>query len=114
MMRPVLLRPPLARFPSVSALTGSPFHSSLRSTMTSCRCEGVVGLKLLSAIGSDPRRHVDRRALGERDDRLLCIGALAKAAAEALHLALGADRIDRGDLDLEEPFDRRLHLALRR
>ena len=32
-MRPVLLRPPLPRSPSVKDLTGFPFHSSLRSTI---------------------------------------------------------------------------------
>ena len=49
-VRPVLLRPPLPRSPSVKALTGLPFHSSLRSTMTSCRRDGVVGLKVFNAI----------------------------------------------------------------
>jgi hypothetical protein len=53
-MRPVLLRPPLWRSPSVSALTGAPFHSSLRSTMTSWRCEGVVGLNVFQAIDQIP------------------------------------------------------------
>src|SRR5579883_152594 len=110
--RPVLLRPPFSRLPSVSALTGLPFHSSLRSTMTSWRWPGVVGLKLLSAIGSDSRRHVDLRALGQGDDRFLVVGALARRAAEALGLALDADRVDGLDLDIEEALDRRLELAL--
>jgi hypothetical protein len=35
---------PALFLPSVSALTGLPFHSSLRSTVTSWRCDGVVGL----------------------------------------------------------------------
>src|SRR5579863_2001895 len=100
-MRPVLLRPPFSRRPSVSALTGLPFHNSLRSTMTSCRCDGVVGLKLLSAIGSDPRRHVDPRALLERDDRLLVVRPPADAAAEALGLALHPQRVDGRHRDLE-------------
>src|SRR5690349_13603040 len=113
-MRPVLLRPPLLRRPSVSALTGSPFQSSPRSTITSWRCEGVVGLKVFNAIGSDTRRHVDLLALGEGDDRLLVIGALADAAAETLHLALDPQRVDRGDLDVEQALDRRLDLALGR
>src|SRR5229473_1600718 len=111
-MRPRLLRPPFSRLPWVSALTGRPFHSSLRSTMTSWRCPGVVGLKLLSAIASDSRGHVDLRALGEGDDRFLVVRAAAGRAAEALHLALDADGVDRGDLDLEQPLDRGLDLAL--
>src|ERR1700732_2106237 len=85
-MRPRLLRPPFSRLPWVSALIGRPFHSSLRSTMTSWRCPGVVGLKLLSAIASDSRGHVDLRALGEGDDRFLVVGAPAGRAAEALQL----------------------------
>ena len=31
------LRPPVPRRPSVNALTGLPFHSPERSSMTSCR-----------------------------------------------------------------------------
>src|SRR5579862_4872383 len=98
-MRPVLLRPPWLRRPSVSAFTGSPFHSSLRSTMTSCRCEGVVGLNVLSAMASDSRRHVDGRAFGQGDHRLFGVAALAGTAAEAFGLAQAADRVDRVHLD---------------
>src|SRR5271156_3418853 len=53
-MRPVLLRPPLPRSPSVKDLTGFPFHSSLRSTITSWRRDGVVGLNVFSAMPSAP------------------------------------------------------------
>src|SRR5579862_1593435 len=74
-VRPVLLRPPFWRKPSVSALTGLPFHNSPRSTMTRWRCEGVVGLKVLSAISSDPRGDVDARAFGQGHDRLFVIRA---------------------------------------
>src|SRR5580700_3205788 len=101
-MRPELLRPPFSLRPSVSDLTGLPFHNSLRSTVTRWRCEGVVGLYVLSAIASDPRGHVDARAFGQRDDRLLEVGAAAGATAHALQLALDADRVDRIDLDREE------------
>src|SRR5205085_12332425 len=101
-MRPVLLRPPFCRRPSVNALTGLPFHSSLRSTMTRWRCDGVVGLKVLSAIFKSRRsyasRHVDARAFGQRDDRLLVVGAAPGAAAKPLGLAFDADRVDRIDL----------------
>src|SRR5579864_1782514 len=111
-MWPWLLRPPCSRLPSVSFFTGGPFQSSLRSMMMSWRCPGVVGLKLLSAIASDPRRHVDLRSLGEGDDRLLDVGALPQRTAEALDLALDAQRVDRGHLDLEQALDRRFHLEL--
>src|ERR1700680_1786189 len=111
-MRPLLLRPPFSRLPSVSALTGGPFQSSLRSMMTSWRWPGVVGLKVLSAIALDPRRHVDLRALGEGDDRFLVVGALADEAAEALDLALDPERVHRGDLDVEQAFHSGLHRAL--
>src|SRR5271167_1737948 len=111
-IRPVLLRPPLPRRPSVNALTGLPFHSSLRSTMTSCRREGVVGLNVFNAIASDPRRHVDPLTLGEGHDRLLEVRTPSDAAAKTLQLALDPDRIDRSHLDVEQPLDRGLDLTL--
>ena len=49
-MRPVLLRPPDLVRPSVSALTGLPLYSSERSTSTSWRRPGEVGLYVFSAI----------------------------------------------------------------
>src|SRR5262249_15807895 len=113
-MRPELLRPPFSRSPSVSALTGFPFHNSLRSTVTRWRCDGVVGLYVRSAIASDPRGHVDARAFGQRDDRLFEIGAAPGPAAPPLQLALHPDRVDRIDLDREQAFDRGLDLAFGR
>src|SRR5207302_5272863 len=113
-MRPVLLRPPFCRKPSVKPLTGLPFHSSLRSTMTRWRCDGVVGLKVLSAIALNPSRHVDARAFGQRNDRFLVIGTAPGLIAKPLGLALDPDRVDRLDLDLEQPLDRGLDLALGR
>jgi hypothetical protein len=41
---PLLLRPPVLRLPSVSALTGLPFHSDDLSTSTRPRRAGLVGL----------------------------------------------------------------------
>src|SRR5215470_10640008 len=105
-MRPVLLRPPLAALPSVSFLTGRPFHSSERSISTTWRRPGVIGRKDLSAIAifpvrSDRRRDVDGLALGQRHDRLLPVRALAQPALEALFLAADVDRVDGLDLDVE-------------
>src|SRR6516225_1772367 len=111
-IRPVLLRPPLPRRPTVNALTGLPFHSPLRSTIMSCRCDGVVGLKVFNAIASDSRRDVDALTFAERDDCVLIIGALPDQTVKTLKLALDPDRVDRGYLDLEQPFDRRLDLTL--
>src|SRR6266478_2533055 len=113
-MRPVLLRPPFCRKPSVKPLTGLPFHSSLRSTMTRWRCDGVVGLNVLSAIALNPGGHVDARAFGQRNDRFLVIGTAAGLVAEPLGLALDAYPVDRLDLDVEQPLDGGLDLALGR
>ena len=74
--------------------------------MTSWRCDGVVGLKVFSAIGQfQPYIPVVTSillALGQRHDRLLVVGAPARPAPEALDLALDADRVDRRHLDLEQ------------
>ena len=51
-MRPWLLRPPVPFLPSVSALTGLPFHSSERLISTVPRRLAVTGLNCLSAIVS--------------------------------------------------------------
>src|SRR5215472_34869 len=109
---PVLLRPPLPRRPSVSALSGLPFHSPLRSTMTSCRRDGVVGLKVFNAIASDPRCYVDSLTLAQRDDRFLTVGTLPDTTAKTLQLPADADRVDRGHLDIEQSFDSRPDLTL--
>src|SRR5207248_690652 len=81
---------------------GLPFHNSLRSTVTSCRRDGVVGLKVFSAIASDPCRHVDPLALAERDDRLFVVRTPADATAKTFELAPHPDRIDRLYLDAEQ------------
>src|SRR5580692_9325596 len=74
---PRLLRPPVSRLPSVSAFTGPPDHSSLRSTSTNWRRPGLVGLYVFNAIALDSRGHVDLRPFGQSHDRLFVIGALA-------------------------------------
>src|SRR5258707_13814450 len=111
-MWPWLLRPPDLRRPSVSALTGSPLCMSERSTMTSWRWLGVVGLNVLSAIASDSRRHVDGVALGQGHHRPLEIRALPDMALEPLGLAHHAQRVDRGHLDVDHAFDGGLDLRL--
>src|SRR5918993_4862235 len=99
---PLLLRPPVLRLPSVSALTGLPFHSDDLSTRMRPRRAGLVGLYCFSAIGSDPARDVDRLAVGQRDDRLLGVRALVGLALPLLGLALGDDRVDVGDGHAEQ------------
>src|SRR5687767_14074822 len=111
---PLLLRPPVLRLPSVSALTGLPFHSDDLSTRMRPRRAGLVGLYALSAISLDPARDVDRIALGEGNDRLLRIRPLVGLALPALGLALGDDGVDAQHLDVEQRLDRRLDLGLRR
>src|SRR5690606_11867418 len=98
--------------PSVSFLTGLPFQSAERSTVTSWRWPGVLGLYCFSAMASDPCGHVDRVTLFQGHHCLLVVAADAQTAAEALQLALLAQRVDRLDLDLEEGLDRRLDLRL--
>src|SRR3546814_4282077 len=67
---------------------------------------------LFRSHGLDPRRHVDLLAFGQSDDRLLLIGPSTHDAAEPLGLALDAQGVDRGHLDLEHLFDRLLDLRL--
>src|ERR1700757_274311 len=104
-MRPVLLRPPLPRTPSVKDLTGFPFHSSRRSTITSCRREGVVGLNVFSAIASDSRRYVDPLTLTKGHDGFLIIRAPAWAPTHTLQLAHDADRVHGGNIDAKQALD---------
>src|SRR6185503_307339 len=115
-MWPWLLRPPASLLPLVSALTGLPFHRPVRSTITSCRSDGVIGLYVLRAIPLSPvlqaRGHVDLVTLDQRDDRLLPVTAHAGPALEELGLALHGDRVHRLDLDLEQAFDGLLDLGL--
>src|SRR5579871_3615577 len=117
-MWPWLLRPPGSTLPLVSALTGLPFQRPVRSTMTSCRSDGVIGLKLFRAIFLSPvsqaRGHVDLVTFDQGDDRLLPVAANARAALEELLLALDVHRVDGLHLDLEQAFDGLLDLGLRR
>src|SRR3546814_5042552 len=75
--------------------------SSELSISTRLRRPGVVGLKFLSAIALDPRGHVDAVTFVESHESLLHVGALADLAAEALRLALVAQRVDGLHLHLE-------------
>src|SRR5690606_3166982 len=117
---PLLLRPPVLRLPSVSALTGLPFHSADLSTRFRPRCAGLVGLLCLSAISlpsrarSDARGDVDRLAFGQADDRLLHVAARVGLALPALGLALGDQRVDAEHLDVEQRLDGRLDRRLGR
>src|SRR4051812_1220776 len=113
---PLLLRPPVLRLPSVSALTGLPFHSADLSTRIRPRCDDVTGLYDLSAIvfASDRRGDVDGLALGQRHDRLLEVRAGVGTALPALGLALLGDGVDARHADAEQGLDRRLDLRLGR
>src|SRR3569832_1134043 len=111
---PMLLRPPDLVRPTVSDLTGLLLYWFLRSIRIRPRRAGLVGLKFLSAIASDPRRNVDRLAFGQRHDRLLGIRALVGFALPARGLALGDHRVDAGHGDVEQRLHRRLDLRLGR
>src|SRR5687767_14529619 len=93
---PLLLRPPVLRLPSVSALTGLPFQSDDLSTRIRPRREGLVGLCVLSAIvpASDTGRDVDRvLPVSQSHDRLLYIGTLIRTTLPALAFAFLVKRI---------------------
>src|SRR3990170_5179562 len=111
---PWLLRPPVLRLPSVSALTGLPFHSDDLSTRMSPRRAGEVGLYCLSAIVLDPARNIDGLALGEGDDGLFDVRTRVGLALPALRLALRDHGVHADDADIEQGFDRRLDLRLGR
>ena len=57
-MRPLLLRPPAEVRPSVSVFSGRPFQSSLLSTNTNWRCDGVVGLNLPAGCATARRLRI--------------------------------------------------------
>src|SRR5256885_14578750 len=115
---PLLLRPPVLRLPSTSAFSGFPFQSADLSTRIRPRCDEVVGLYCLSAMAfrsvssGDAGGDVDRLAVGDGDDRLLDVRARIGPALPALGLALGVQRVDAGDADVEQGLDRRLDLRL--
>src|ERR1700751_2121487 len=68
-IRPPPPRPPDLVRPSTRRLTGRPLYSSDLSTSTRALRPGEVVLKVFKAIGSEPRRDVDRLAIGQRHDR---------------------------------------------
>src|SRR5687768_11244255 len=111
---PLLLRPPVLRLPSVSAFTGLPFQSADLSTRIRPRCDGLVGLYVLSAIlaASDTGGDVDGLAFGQRHDRLLHVGTRVGAALPALGLTLLGERVHAGYADAEQCFHGSLDLRL--
>src|SRR6516225_4797229 len=104
-MRPWLLRPPVPILPSVSALTGLPFHSSERLISTVPRRLAVTGLNCLSAILRETRGEIDRLAIRQLDKRLLDVRADAGPPAEAFALALLHQRVHRQDGHAEQALD---------
>src|ERR1700722_6588887 len=104
-MRPPPPRPPDLFSPSTRLFSGRPLWSSERSTSTSPRRDGEVGLKCFRAISGEPRRDVDGLPLLQGHDPLLAVRAPAGAAAEALGLTLLNQGVDLGYLDLEQFFN---------
>src|SRR3954452_19024108 len=121
-IRPWLLRPPFLGSGRVSDFSGVVRVISTKSATDEPRRPGVVGLYLRIAMclqSSNPRRSGDRASedvdavtLGEADDRALRVLALAQAVAGAPRLAGAVERVDRGDLDVEDLLDRDLDLGL--
>ena len=115
-MRPWLLRPPVPVLPSVSALTGLPFHSSERLIRTVPRRLAVTGLKCLSAILRGPYaspvvKSIDWPA-ASLTNAFFTSERLPGPSLEALGLALLHQRVHRQHRDAEQALDRRLDLAL--
>src|SRR5215475_4379871 len=94
-IRPWLLRPPVPILPSVSVLTGLPFHSSERLISTVPRRLAVTGLNCLSAILCEARGEIDRLARRQLHERLLHVGSAARSSAKPLRLALLHQRVHR-------------------
>src|SRR6476620_1139083 len=127
-MRPALLRPPLLESGRTSDFSGVDRVISTKSATLEPRRPGVVGLYLRIPIVCDPQfpnrldqsltRSGDRtpedvdRAFLQGDDGALGVLALADAEAGATGLALAVQRVDRVDLDAEDPLDRDLDLGL--
>src|SRR3546814_326405 len=76
------------------------------------RRRGGVGVKAVSASALEPRGKVDAVTFVESNESLLEGGALADLAAEALRLALVAQRVDGLHLHLEDLLHCRLDLRL--
>src|SRR3954451_18555005 len=119
-MRPALLRPPLLVSGRTSDFSGVDRVISTKSATDEPRRPGVVGLylrlPLVSSSSILPRRRVrapsgDRPpedvdgAVLERHDRALGVLAPAGPDPGAAALALAVDRVDRGDLDVEDLLD---------
>src|SRR4051795_3734782 len=116
---PVLFRPPVLGLGTSSDFSGVDRVSSTKSPPDPPRRPGVVGLYLRIPIsvpylssacrgGED----VDPVAVGHRDDRALGVGTLADARPRPALLARPVQRVDRGDLDLEDGLDGDLDLGL--
>src|SRR5689334_15339400 len=112
---PELLRPPRPCSGRTSDFSGVSRVTSAKSATEAPRRPGVVGLYLrigMSAPSADLAEDVDAVALAEGDDSALDVLALAVAEAGALALALPVQRVDVGDLDVEDLLDRDLDLGL--
>src|SRR5215213_8986722 len=116
---PVLFRPPVFGLGTSSDFSGVDRVSSTKSATLEPRRPGVVGLYLRIPISVPYLSSADRAgedvdpvAVGDGDDRTLGVGALADARTRAALLARPVQRVDPGDLDLEDRLDSDLDLGL--
>src|SRR5690349_9779805 len=99
---PLLSRPPVRRFVSVSARTGLLRVSSEKSGMTVCRSVGVIGRNFLRPMfvssGLDLLEQLDLLIGLELDDGLLPVVPTAGVASLTLELAAHLHGADIGHL----------------
>src|ERR1700722_11305440 len=82
--------------------------------LSKARRSRIVCFERHDSRSSKTGGHVDAIAVRKRDDRFLHVLLASAYPAKRLVLALAQQRVDRGDLDVEQLFDRRLDLRLGR
>src|SRR5207249_747050 len=111
-MCPLLLRPPVFVSGSTSERSGSVFVTSAKSETDRKRVALVTGLNCRMPMSA--LEDLDRVAFLQRDDRLLPRAAGSRVAPVGAPLGAHHQRAHVGHRHLEQRFDRRLDLRLRR
>src|SRR5437879_7309427 len=111
-MCPLLLRPPVFVSGSTSERSGSVFVTSAKSETDRKRVALVTGLNCRMPMSA--LEDLDRVAFLQRDDRLLPRAAGSRVAPVGAPLGAHHQRAHVGHRHLEQRFNRRLDLRLRR